>query len=41
VVAIAIWSMIGRRRGRVNGANSVFARSAQAEIALANAAESN
>jgi hypothetical protein len=33
--------MIGWRRVRLKGANSVFARSAQTEIALANAAESN
>jgi hypothetical protein len=41
VVAIAICAMIGWRRVRLKGANSVFARSAQTEIALANAAESN
>jgi hypothetical protein len=40
-VAIAICAMIGRRRVRVKGANSAFARSAQTEIALANVAESN
>jgi hypothetical protein len=41
VVAIAICAMSGWRRVRLKGANSVFARSAQTEIALANAAESN
>ena len=41
VVAIAICAAIGRRRLRVKGVNSVFARSPQTQIALANAAESN
>jgi Glycosyltransferase family 87 len=41
MVAIAIWAIIGQRRVRGKGADSVFAAPEQTEIALANAAESN
>jgi hypothetical protein len=41
MVAIAIWAIIGRRRVRRKGGDSLFAAPEQTEIALATAAESN
>jgi hypothetical protein len=41
LVAIGIGALIGWRRGRVKGANCIFAGSSPTQIALVNAAESN